>query len=62
MRFPDTGAIYTLTHWNVDTFTYPFEAEQGIGTRGVVFAFNGVPSVLVENLALEGNGVFVRNE
>jgi CubicO group peptidase (beta-lactamase class C family) len=62
MRFPDTGALYILTHWDADTFTYRFEAEQGIGTRGVVFTFNGVPSVLVENLALEGNGIFVRNE
>ena len=62
MRFPDTGALYTLTHWDADTFTYRFEAEQAIGTRGVVFTFNGVPSVLIENLALEGNGVFIRNE
>ena len=62
MRFPDTGALYTLTHWDANTFTYRFEAEQAIGTRGVVFTFNGVPSVLVENLALEGNGVFIRNE
>ncbi len=62
MRFPDTGALYTLTHWDADTFTYRFEAEQGIGTRGVVFTLNGAPSVLIENLALEGNGVFARNE
>jgi CubicO group peptidase (beta-lactamase class C family) len=62
MRFPDTGALYTLTHRNADTFTYRFEAEQAIGTRGVVFIFNGVPSVLIENLALEGNGVFIRNK
>jgi CubicO group peptidase (beta-lactamase class C family) len=62
MRFPDTGALYTLTHWDADTFTYRFEAEQAIGTRGVVFTFNGVPSVLIENLAVEGNGVFTRNE
>jgi CubicO group peptidase (beta-lactamase class C family) len=62
MRFPDTGALYTLTHWGADTFTYRFEAEQGIGTRGVVFTFNGAPSVLIENLALEGNGVFKRDE
>lgn len=59
MRFPDTGALYTLSHWDGDTFTYRFEAEQGIGTRGVVFSTTGgARSVLIENLALEGNGVF----
>jgi CubicO group peptidase (beta-lactamase class C family) len=62
MRFPDTGALYTLSHWDADTFTYRFEAEQGIGTRGVVFTLSGKPSVLIENLALEGNGVFIREE
>ena len=60
MRLPRNGALYTLTHWDADTFIYRFEAEQGIGTRGVVFTFSGTPQVLVENLALEGNGVFVR--
>jgi CubicO group peptidase (beta-lactamase class C family) len=60
MRFPDTGALYALSHWDADTFTYRFEAEQAIGTRGVVFTMSGTPSVLVENLALEGNGVFQR--
>jgi CubicO group peptidase (beta-lactamase class C family) len=59
MRLPDTGALYTLSHWDGDTFTYRFEAEQGIGTRGVVFSRSGgAPSVLIENLALEGDGVF----
>lgn len=60
MRFPDTGALYTLSPWDADTFTYRFEAEQSIGTRGVVFTFAGRPSVLIENLALEGKGVFTR--
>lgn len=62
MRFPDTGALYTLSHWDGDTFTYRFEAEQAIGTRGVVFTLSGSPSVLIENLALEGNGVFTRTD
>jgi hypothetical protein len=57
MRFPDTGALYTLTHWDADTFIYRFEAEQGIGSRGVVF-MGEKRSVLIENLALEGNGLF----
>ncbi len=62
MRFPGKGALYTLTHWDGETFTYRFEAEQGIGTRGVVFTLSGTPHVLIENLALEGNGVFTRIE
>lgn len=62
MRLPNNGAFYTLAHWDADTFTYRFEAEQGIGTRGVVFTLSGTPSVLVENLALEGNGVFTRSK
>jgi CubicO group peptidase (beta-lactamase class C family) len=60
MRLPGNGALYTLTHWNGKTFTYRFEAEQAIGTRGVVFCLSGTPQVLIENLALEGNGVFTR--
>lgn len=60
LRLPDQGALYTLTHWNGKTFTYRFEAEQSIGTRGVVFTLSGVPHMLIENLALEGNGVFTR--
>jgi CubicO group peptidase (beta-lactamase class C family) len=60
MRLPAAGAIYQLTHWDGDKFTYRFEAEQGIGTRGVVFSPGGRARVLVENLALEGDGNFVR--
>src|SRR5947209_11148416 len=62
MRLPAKGTLYTLTHWDGDTFTYRFEAEQGIGTRGVVFTLSSTPHVLIENLALEGNGVFVRED
>jgi len=62
MRLPANGALYTLTPWDGDTFTYRFEAEQGIGTRGVKFTFGAQPQVLIENLALEGNGVFTRCE
>ena len=60
MRLPANGALYCLSHWDGDTFTYRFEAEQGIGTRGVKFTFGATPRVLIENLALEGNGVFTR--
>jgi CubicO group peptidase (beta-lactamase class C family) len=62
MRFPAKGTLYTLTHWDGDTFIYRFEAEQGIGTRGLVFTVSGTPSLLIQNLALEGNGVFVRED
>ncbi len=58
MRLPANGALYTLAHWDQDKFTYRFEAENGIGTRGVVFSPGG--RVLIENLALEGDGVFSR--
>lgn len=60
MRFPRTGKLYTLTHWEGETFTYRFEAEQAIGARGVVFTLSGTPHVLIQNLALEGDGVFTR--
>jgi CubicO group peptidase (beta-lactamase class C family) len=62
MRLPAAGALYTLRHWYGKAFTYRFEAEQGIGTRGVVFNLSGTPHVLIENLAVEGNGVFTRIE
>jgi CubicO group peptidase (beta-lactamase class C family) len=62
MRLPANGALYCLSHWDGDTFTYRFEAEQGIGTRGVKFMFGATPRVLIENLALEGNGVFARTD
>jgi len=62
MRLPAKGPQYTLTHWDGKTFTYRFEAEQGIGTRGVVFSLSGTPHVLIENLALEGDEVFARSQ
>ena len=61
MRLPAAGMLYSLSHWNGDTFTYRFEAEQGIGTRGVKFTLGAKPTVLIENLALEGNGTFTRS-
>jgi CubicO group peptidase (beta-lactamase class C family) len=60
MRLPAKGTLYTLTHWDADTFLYRFEAEQGIGTRGVKFTFGATPRVKIDNLTLEGNGVFNR--
>jgi CubicO group peptidase (beta-lactamase class C family) len=60
MRLPRTGALYTLLHWDGDTFIYRFEAEQSIGDRGVTFTLNGQPQVKIDNLTLEGNGVFLK--
>jgi len=60
MRFPDNGRLYSLTHWDGDKFTYRFEEEQGIGTRGVSFALTGAGTMSIENLALEGSGEFAR--
>jgi CubicO group peptidase (beta-lactamase class C family) len=60
MRLPDDGRLYTLTHWDGDKFTYRFEEEQGIGTRGVSFNLTGTGSMSIENLALEGSGEFAR--
>jgi CubicO group peptidase (beta-lactamase class C family) len=62
MRLPGAGMLYSLSHWDGNTFTYRFEAEQGIGTRGVKFTLGAKPTVLIENLALEGNGVFTRSD
>lgn len=62
MRLPGAGQLYSLSHWDGDLFTYRFEAEQGIGTRGVKFTVAAKPTVLIENLALEGNGVFTRSD
>ena len=62
MRLPDNGALYSLTHWDGEKFTYRFEAEQGIGTRAVVFNLSGTPQVVIENLQVEGNGIFTRRE
>jgi len=60
MRFPDTGRLYSLTHWDGDKFNYRFEEEQGIGTRGVSFGLTGAGTMTIENLALEGSGEFAR--
>jgi CubicO group peptidase (beta-lactamase class C family) len=62
LRLPAQGALYTLSHWDGDTFTYRFEAEQGIGTRAVAFNLSGTPQVTIDNLTLEGDGTFKRIE
>ena len=59
LRLPPREAYYELTHWDGDTFTYYFASENtGIGRRGVKFLGGG--KVLVENLAIENDGVFTK--
>lgn len=62
MRLPGKGSLYTLMPWSGDQFTYRFEEEQGIGTRGVKFALGSTPQVTIDNLAMEGDGVFLRTK
>jgi hypothetical protein len=59
---PRGGLHYELTHWDGDTFTYFFASEStGIARRGLKFSGSGEgKQVLVENLAAEGTGVFVK--
>ena len=59
MRLPRLGGLVSLNHWDGDLFTYRYKGDQDLA-RGVKFSFDGTPQVLVENLALEGNGTFIR--
>jgi Domain of unknown function (DUF3471) len=60
MRLPADGALYTLRHWDADNFVYRYKGEPGVTTRGIKFTLGAKPQVLVENLVVEGNGVFVK--
>jgi CubicO group peptidase (beta-lactamase class C family) len=60
MRLPADGALYTLRHWDADNFVYRYKGEPGVTARGIKFTLGAKPQVLVENLAVEGNGVFVK--
>jgi CubicO group peptidase (beta-lactamase class C family) len=60
MRLPPDGALYALSHWDADSFIYRYKGEADRTTRGVKFTLGDTPQVLVENLAVEGNGVFLR--
>jgi hypothetical protein len=59
MRLPPEGALYTLMHWDGQTFTYRYKGDPGKTARGVKFTLTGTPRVLIENLA-EGNPTFAR--
>ena len=59
LRLPPRDSYHELTHWDGDTFTYYFASENtGIGRRGVKFLGGG--KVLVENLAIENDGIFAK--
>jgi len=59
LRLPPREAYYELTHWDGDTFTFYFASENtGIARRGVKFLGGG--KVLVENLAIENDGIFTK--
>jgi CubicO group peptidase (beta-lactamase class C family) len=60
LRLPPREAYYELTHWDGDTFTYYFASENaGIARRGVKF-LDGGKRVLIENLAIENDGIFTK--
>ena len=59
LRLPPRDSHHELAHWDGDTFTYYFASENtGIARRGVKFLEGG--KVLVENLAIENDGVFTK--
>ena len=60
MRLPADGSLFTLTHWDGDTFVYRYKEEPGAITRGVKFTLSATPKVLLENLASEGDAVFTK--
>jgi hypothetical protein len=60
MRLPSDGSLFTLTHWDGDTFVYRYKEEPGATTRGVKFTLGATPKVLLENLASEGDAVFTK--
>jgi len=60
LRLPADGSLYTLTRWDGDTFIYRPYGESDKIARGVKFTLDDKPRMLIENLALEGNGVFLR--
>jgi hypothetical protein len=59
LLLPPRDSYHELTHWDGDTFTYYFASENtGIARRGVRFLDGG--KVLVENLALDNDGIFTK--
>jgi uncharacterized protein DUF3471 len=60
MRLPPRDSYHELAHWDGDTFTYYFASENtGIARRGVKF-LEGGKKVMVENLAVENDGIFTK--
>ena len=60
LRLPPRDSYHELTHWDGDTFTFYFASENtGIARRGVKF-MQGGKKVLIENLAIENDGIFTK--
>jgi len=54
---------FPLTHYDRDIFTYETTGENAVGTTGVYFVLGAdgkASSVRVENLDVDGSGVFTR--
>jgi CubicO group peptidase (beta-lactamase class C family) len=58
LRLPPRGAYYELSHWDGDTFTYHYAAENS--NRGGAKFSPDKNQVLIENLAPEHNSIFTR--
>jgi CubicO group peptidase (beta-lactamase class C family) len=62
MRLPADGALYLLRHWDADTFIYRYKGDPDTTARGIRFALGAEPKLLVENLAVEGDGTFSKTD
>ncbi len=54
---------FPLTHYDRDIFTYVTTGENAVGTSGVYFILGAdgkASSVRVENLDVDGSGLFAR--
>lgn len=60
LRLPARSSLYALQHWDGDTFTFRYEAEGGLGLRGLQFNYQGRQQLIIDKLAVEGNGVFTK--
>jgi CubicO group peptidase (beta-lactamase class C family) len=57
------GMTFPMKHWDRDTFTYETQAESAVGTAGITFTMapdGKARQVSVENLNIDGEGIFDR--
>lgn len=61
---PPNRALYQMGHWYKETFTYVFNAESNMGTRGITFsepdANGNMGKLVVDNFRFDGGGEFQR--